>query len=168
MIGKADIPDRSGLLFLPDPVNNSDLFELLPHGQICQMMHQVVVHIVRAQTAQFLAKIAVQGRMVPDQILRQLGRDIDLLPDMVPLEDFPHGSLAARIDIGCVKIIDPGAVSSHQLFLCFVQINAGAFSGKAHTAVAQNAQIFSLSVFPVLHRTPPCICVNLFPQRPYE
>ena len=152
MIGKADVPDHAGLLFLPDPVNNAHLFEFLPHSQIGQMMHQIIVDIIGAQTAQFLVKIAVQRRVISDQVLRQLGRDVDFLPDMVPLEDFPHSSLAPRIDVSRIIIIDPGAVSGHQLFLCFLQINAGALSGKAHAAVAQNAQIVSVSVFPVLHR----------------
>ena len=152
MIGKTDIPDRAGLLFLPDPVNNAHLFELLPHGNVSQMVHQIIVDIIGAQAVQFFVKIAVQRRVIPDQVLRQFGRDVNLLPDMVPREDFSHGSLAPRIDVSRIIIIDPGAVSGHQLFLCFLQINAGALSGKAHAAVAQNAQIVSVSVFPVLHR----------------
>ena len=155
VVGKADVPDLAALLFLPDPVQDAHLLQLLPHGHVRQVVHQVVVDVVRAQTAQLLAEIAVQSRPVPDQVLGQLGGQVHLLPDAVSLEDLAHGGLAAGIDVGGVKVVDPGAVGGQQLPLRLLDIHAGALSGKAHAAVAKNAQFVAFSVLPVLHHYPP-------------
>ena len=159
MIGEADVPDRAGLLLLPDPIQNTDLPELFPHGNIGQMVHQVIIHIVGTQPVQFLVKVAVQRRSVSDQILWKLGRDVDLLTDVIALEYLPHGGLAARVDIRGVIVIDPGLIGGQQFLLGLVDVDAAAFFGKAHAAIAQNAQVVSSSVFSVLHlNASPSLC----------
>ena len=87
MIRKANIADRAVLLLLLDPFQNTDLLQLFPHGHIGQMMHEIIIHVIRAQPAQLLVEIAIQCRTIPDQILGQLGGKPDLFADVVAFED---------------------------------------------------------------------------------
>ena len=124
------------------------------------MVHQVIIHVIGAQPVQLLAEIAVQRRTVADQILRQLGRNVNLVTDVVAFQDLPQGGLAAGIDVSGVIIIDSCPVGGQQLFFCFFNVDAASFSGKAHTPVAQDAQVVSVFVFSVLHMwSPVCIPV---------
>ena len=59
MVGKADIPDLARLLLLFDPAEDPNGLQLLPHGHIRQVMHQIVVHIVRTQPRQFFIEVSV-------------------------------------------------------------------------------------------------------------
>ena len=43
---KADVADRTGLLFLLDPVLDPELTELIPALQIGQHMHQIIIDMV--------------------------------------------------------------------------------------------------------------------------
>ena len=151
MIGKTDIPDCTGLFFLFDPVDDSDRFELLPHGQVCQMMHQIIVYIVSAQPCQLLVEILVQPLAVFDHILREFGRDIDLFPYVIPFKDFTDGGLAPGINICGVKVVDTGAVGSQDFLLGFFDIDTVSFSCETHTAEAEHGQIVPVSILPVEH-----------------
>ena len=118
-------------------------------------MHQIVIDISRPQTGQLFFKIFVQRRTAADHELRQLCRDIDLLPDVAALEDLSEGSLAPRIDVSGVKIVHAGFISRHDLFLRFVYVNSVPFSRKAHAAVSQNRKPISVLIVPVLHHFSP-------------
>ena len=152
MIGKADIPDLAGLLFLPDPVLDAELFEPFPLGDVRQMVHQIVIHIIRAQAGKLLAEKTVQRGGAADHVLGQLGGDMHLIADAVALKDFADGFLTAGIDIGGIKIIDARAEGGENLLLRLVQINAAALPGKAHASEAKEGKRLPGPVLSVLHR----------------
>ena len=45
VIRESDISNFAARFFGGDPVKNTDRLEFLPHGDICQMMHQVIINI---------------------------------------------------------------------------------------------------------------------------
>ena len=151
MIGETDISNRSALFLFLNPFQNADLLELFPHGHISQVMHQIVIHIVGAQPAQLFVKIAIQCCPVSNQVLGELGCKIYLFPDMISFKNFPHSCFTSGVDVGRVIIINSCAISGKKLLFGLSHVNAAALFGKAHTAVTQNAQIISFSIFPVLH-----------------
>ena len=112
-------------------------------------MHEIIIHIVRAQADQFLIKILVQPAPVADHVLGKLGRDIDLVPDVIALEDLPDRGLAPRIDISGIEIIHAGPVGRHDLLLRFLQIDVVSLFGETHTAEAQHRQLISIFIFSV-------------------
>ena len=73
------------------------------------MMHQVIIDVGGPKAGQFLVKILVQSAPVFDHVLGQLGRDIDLVTDLIPLENLPDGGFASGINISGVVVIDAGA-----------------------------------------------------------
>jgi len=110
VVGKAHLPDLTGLLFLLQPGKDTQVAEPLPGLDIREHMHQVVVHVVRAQTAQLLLKIGLHAVRPLDQIVGQFGGDVYLVADAVPFQDLAQGGLAAGVDIGRVKIVDAAPV----------------------------------------------------------
>ena len=150
MIGETDISNRSALFLFLNPFQNADLLELFPHGHIGQVMHQIVIHISGAQSAQLFVKITIQCCPVSNQVLGELGCKIYLLPDMISFKNFPHSCFTSGVDVGRVKIINPCAISGKKLLFGLSHVNAAALFGKTHTAVTQNTQIISFSIFPVL------------------
>ena len=151
MKGKTDIPDSSGLFFLFDPVQDSDSLQLFPHGQVGQVVHQIIIHIVGPEAGKLLMKIFVQALSVFDHELWKLGGDIDLFADVIPLKDFSDGSFAPGIDIGRVVIINSGMVGSHDFLLRLFQVDVVSFSAETHTAEAQYRERIIVSIFPIEH-----------------
>ena len=151
MIGKTDLPDgATGLLFC-DPFSDAHIHKALPGIRIVEHMHQIVVHIVSAQPLQFLLEEAFNAGNAFDQVVGQLGGDVNILADAVSLKDLTNGGFTVQIDIGSVIVVDTVFVGSHDLPLCFVDINGAGFALEAHTAKAQNRQFVSVFVGTVLH-----------------
>ena len=155
VIGKTDIPDGSALFFLFDPVQDADHFQLFPHGQVGQVMHQIVIDVVGSEARQLFIEIFVQAFAVFDHILGKLCRDPDFFPDMIFFEDFPDGGFAPGINVGGVIVIDACPVGGHDFFFRLFQIYTVSFSGKTHAAEAQHGQLVSIAIFSVEHPDPP-------------
>ena len=149
MIGKAHLPDLAGLLLFRQPFHNAEITQPLPGFDIRQHVHQVIVHMVGTQTAQLFLKIGFHAVRLLDQIMGQLGGDV---PQPVPLQNFPQGSLAAGVDIGGVKIIHAAPVSLKNFLLGLFHIHLSGGLGKAHTAISQHGNGISITVRTILHR----------------
>ena len=152
MIGKPDLPDLSAGLLLFQPFLDPELLELFPCRDVIQHMHEIIVNIIRTQPAQMLIEVFVQGFPGADQVVRQLGCDIDLFPDLILLKDLTDRLLASRVDIGSVKIIDACLICAKKQLLRSFLIDPAVHTRKAHAAKAKNRQLVPITVFPVLHR----------------
>ena len=162
MVGKTDLPDGSGLLFLFDPLPDAHVQQPLPGIGIVEHMHQIVIHIVRPQPPQFLLKQLFNTRHTFDQIVGQLGSNIDIFADAVARKNLTDGCLAAAIDIGGIIVIHAAVIGIHDLLFCGLQINDARFLLKPQTAKAQGRQFVSVFIQPVLHD-----CTPFFVRYPY-
>ena len=151
VIGKPDIPDRSRRFFIPDPVQDTGVLQPFPLGVIRQVVHEVIIHIIRLQPGKLLQEQFLHAADAADHIMRQLGGDVHVLPDAVPGQDGAQQRLAAGIDIGGVIVIDTGAEGGHDLLLRLVNIQGGTLPGKAHAAESEHGQAVSVLILPVLH-----------------
>ena len=152
VIGETDVPDGTGGFLLPDPVNNPGVLESFPHGDIRQVVHQVVVDMVGAQPAQFLREVFFDGGFCADEVLGQLGSDIYLVPQPVALQNLTQSRFRAAVYIGRIKVVDPGIVRCQDFLLGFGNIDACAFFGKPHAAVAEYGQRGAVFIISVLHK----------------
>ena len=118
------------------------------------MVHQVVIHVVRPQPGELLVEILVDRGAAPDQVLGQFGGDADLVPDAVALQDLAQRRFTAGVDVGGVKVIDPGLEGGQDLLFGLVDVDAGALAAEAHAAVAEDREGVAVFVCPVLHN--PC------------
>ena len=138
VIGKTYVPNSAACFFVSDPLKDPNLFELIPHSDVCQMMHQVVIYVCGPQTRQFLLEVFIQPLPAADHILRKLRRDIDLLPHPVSLQDLPEGSLAARINIGRIVIVYAGPEGGQNFLLRLIDVYTVSLFSKTHAAVTQD------------------------------
>ena len=151
MIGETDVADGAGLFLLRDPVDDPDVLELLPLGEVRELVHQVVVDMVRPQPFQLLVEITVERGAALDEVLGKLRSDIDLVADAVALEDLPQGGFAARVDVGGVVIVHAGAESRHDFAFRLVHVDAAALAGKTHASVTEDREFGAVFIFSVLH-----------------
>ena len=114
-------------------------------------MHEVVINVVRPQTAQLLPENLFRALHGLDEVVGQLGGQTDLVPAAVPAEDLPHRRLAAGVDIGSVQVVHAAVDGRRYLPLRLVQVDAAPLAGEAHTAVAQEGDVPVFLVLPVLH-----------------
>ena len=152
VVGKADVADRAALFLLPDPVQDTHAFEFLPHGNVRHVVHEIIIHVGGAQTGQFLLKGLLQPFFAGNQELGELGRDMDLFPDVVALEDLPDRRLAPGIDVGCIVIVDARPVGGHDLPLRLVDVDISPFCRKAHAAEAQDGKRGPVFIISIEHR----------------
>ena len=108
--------------------------------------------MVGTQAAQLFLKIGFHAVRLFNQIMGQLGGDVHLVPQPVPLQNFPQGSLAAGVDIGGVKIIHAAPVGLKNFLLGLFHIHLSGGLGKAHTAISQHGDGISITVRTILHR----------------
>ena len=151
VIRKSNVPDLTARFLLGNPVDDTDLLQLLPHGHICHVVHQIVVNIRCSEPGELLVKILIQLFPAPDHVLRKLCRDVDLLADVVPLKNLADGFLTARVNIGGIKIIDTRFVGGHNFFLRPGNIYTVSLFSKTHAAVTQYRQFIAVFVVSVLH-----------------
>ena len=144
-------PDLPGSFFGGQPLPHAQGFQLVPALHIGEHVHQVKVHMVGTQTAQFLGEIAFQIPGPADQILGQFGGDVDLVPAMVAGQDLPQGGFTARVDVRRIEVIHPIVDSGQNLLFGLVQVDACTLAGKAHAAVSQNRERLALFIVAVLH-----------------
>ena len=124
------------------------------------MVHQIIIHVIRAQPRQFLFEILFHRLPAAAEILRQFRGDPDLVAHVIALEDLAHRRLAVAVHVGGVVIVDPGMERCQDLLFRFIDIDLIALLRKAHAAEAQDGKIVSVSVFSVLHqRSPPLITI---------
>ena len=107
--------------------------------------------MVGLQPAQFLLKLLLRALDGTDQIMGQLGRQIDLVPAVVLRKDLSYCFLAARIDIGHVQIVDTMIDRVHHFLLRLVQIDLRSLLREAHTTVSEDRELISFPIFSVLH-----------------
>ena len=155
--GKAKIADAPGGLLLLDPVLYPQTAQLFPGGKVREHMHQVVVHVVRLQTAELFVEVFIYGGGGLDEVLGQLCGQVHPVPQAGAAENFPHGGLAAGVDVGGVQIVHAPLDGGGQLGLGLVQVDASAPAGEAHTAVAQNGDGAAVFVQTVFHGNPSCV-----------
>ncbi len=155
MEGKADVPDLPGSLLLLDPFLHPHPAELVPRGCIRQHVHQIQIDIVRLQTFFLLVKIPVDRLRILDQIVRQLGRNADLLPTVIAREDRAERLLAAAVDIRRVEIIHAGFDRCHDFAFRLVNVDPVSFFVEAHASVAEHRHFRSVFQFSVLHMNTP-------------
>ena len=120
------------------------------------MVHQVVVNIAGSEAGELLIEIFVQTGPVFDHILGEFGCNVDFFTDVIALEDFSDRRFASGINIGGVEVVDPGAVSGHDLSLRLFDVDIVAFSCETHAAEAQHRQLVSITIFSVEHRLSSC------------
>lgn len=94
---KADLPNGAFLFFPGNPVPDAKLFQPFPRSDVGQHMHQIIVDIVRLQPPQLFLKAGFDGLGAGDLVLRQLGRNMHLLPKMIPGKDFAQTGLVAHV-----------------------------------------------------------------------
>ena len=151
MEGKARLPDLPAGLFRRQPVPHAAALQLAPALHIGEHVHQIIIHVVCLQPAQFLGKIVLQILGPAHQILGQLGGDVHLVPHTRAVQNFSQRGLVARVNVCGVKIIDPRVNGGQHLLFGLVQVDARALAGEPHTAIAQNGQWFAVFVGSCLH-----------------
>ena len=151
VIGKPDIPDGSGFFLFFDPAGDPELLQPLPLGGVRQHMHQVIIDVIRLQAGELLPEGFLHAGKAADHILGQLGGDIHLSADAVPLQHGSQQRFASGIDISGVIVIDARAESGHDLAFRLLQVNGAALPCETHAAIAQDGQLPAVSVFSVLH-----------------
>ena len=155
VVGKAYVSDFSAFLFLIQPLDRPDVLQLFPHGDIRQMVHQIVIDIIGAQAGKLFSKVLLKRGPAADKILRELCGDVDLFTNAVARKDLAQRGFAAAVNICGIKIVDASVIRLHDLPFGFFQIDASALLGKPHTSEAENRKAVSGSVFSVLHRIIP-------------
>ena len=136
VIGKADLADLTGGLFFGDPVLDAQRAQAGPGPVVGEHVHQIIVHMVGAQTAQLLEEDLFHALPAFDHVVRELCGDVDPVPHTAALEDLAHGGFAAGVDIGGVKIVHACVDRREQLRFGFLQVDAPGLLGEAHTPVA--------------------------------
>ena len=99
-------------------------------------MHKVIINIICLKTGKFFLKIAVEGCIVINKILRKLCRNLYLVADIVFFQDCSQGSFTSGINIGCIKIIYTGIVSFHDFFFRFINVDSTHIGCKTHATIA--------------------------------
>ena len=161
VIGKAHLADFSAGLFLCQPVGHAQGLDALPGFHVGEHMHQVIVDMIGLQAAKLLLEIFFHIAGLFQQIMGQLGGDIDSIPNAVAAQDFAQGRFAAGVHIGGIKIIHPALESGHDLLFRLVQIGLAALGGKAHAPVAQDGEGSAGTIVAVLHKELPfCTIVS--------
>ena len=156
MEGEADVDDLARGLFLRDPFADAKPLQFLPRCQVGQHVHEVIIDPIGAQPAQlFLKETLDRGRTV-DQVLRQLGRDIDLIAQLFALQDRAEGFLAAGIGVGCVEIIDAELEGAFDFPGALVDVDARAAVREPHAAESEEGNVSAVSVLSVLHNPHSC------------
>ena len=151
VIGKADLADLSGSLFLRDPAFDAHFPQPLPGVHIVEHVHQVVLHPVGPQPDQLLGKDLVQTLPAFDQIVGQLGGDIHLVPQAGLRQNLPQRSLAAGVNVSGVKVVDPLLDGHHDLPLGLLIVDLAPLLGKPQTAEAKAGQWLALPVIAIIH-----------------
>ena len=136
VVGKAYLADLTVFFLLPQPPVHAQIHQPLPGGRVCKHMHQVVVDVIGAKALQFLPEQLFQSIVAFDQVVGKLGGNVHLVPQTVFLQDLPHRSLAAGIDIGCIQVIYTAPDRLQQLLFRLLHINGPQLPGEAHTAIA--------------------------------
>ena len=152
VIRKADVPDGARLFLPGDPFADAEFFQLLPLGEIRELVHQVVVDVIGAKPFQTFIEVPVDGGRPVNHVLGELGRDEDLIADPVALEDFAQRRFASGIQVGGIIIVYTSAVRGQDLLFGRVEIDSAGFAGKSHASVSEDRQRLSVSVFSVLHK----------------
>ena len=148
---KADLPDAAGFFLRRDPFLDTVFLQVFPGGDVGQHVHQVVIDVVRAQAREFFVEVLVDALRRLDEVLREFGRDADLIADTVALDDLAEARLAAGVEVGRVEVVHVCVNGSHDLGLGLVDIDVVALAGKAHTAESQQGDGLAASVGAVLH-----------------
>ncbi len=151
MVGEADVPNLPGFQLAGDPLLYAQPLQLLPGGRVREHVHQVVVHVVRPQAAELLPEDFFCAGGGFDEVVGQLGGQIHLVPAAGPAEDFPHRRLVAGVDVSGIQVVHATLDGGHDLPLRLVQVDAAALAGETHTSVAQEGNLVSLFVLPILH-----------------
>ena len=156
VIGESDVAYGAGPLFLCYPVYDAESLEPFPLRNVGEHMHEVVVDPVGPQTAELFREILFDGGDVPDHILRELGRDVDLVPDAVPGEDLAQGGLTAGIQVCRVVVVDSGTVCFEYFLFGLVDVDSRSLAAESHATVSERGQPVAVSVSSVLHAENRC------------
>ena len=148
---KSDPPDLARSLQLLQPVPYAHGAELFPGGTVGQHVHEVKVDVVGAQAGQLLLKAFLCPRPGADEVLGQLVGQIDPVPAAQTAQGLPQGGLAARIDVGGVKVVDAQVHRLANLCGDGVLVDAAPRPGKPQAAVSQHRKLGAGFVGPVLH-----------------
>ena len=151
MIGEADIANGTGRFLLFNPVKNSNLLEFLPHRNIRQMMHEIIIHVICTKAGEFFIEVSINSCRIGNHVLRELRRNVNLFPQMIPLENLSDRCFAPRVDIGSIEIVYSGFVRRKQFLFRFIDIDGISFFGKAHTSKAKDRQWIAVFIRSVLH-----------------
>ena len=151
MIGETYVMDGAGTLLFIYPFQNPYVLEFLPLGEVCELVHQVIVDIVCPQPLQLLVEVAVECRPALHQVLGEFGCDMDSAAYSVALEDLPKDGLASWIYVRRIVVVDASAVGSHDLFFSLLQVDAATLAGEAHASVTEDGEPGAFSVLSVLH-----------------
>ena len=138
VVRETHLADGSAFLLFLQPLRHAHGLQLFPGGHIIEHMHEIIIHIVRPQAAQFLLESFLDAVHALDHIVGQFGGDIDLLADAVFLKDLTDGRLAAGVDISRIKVVHTAPVCLHDLPLRLFQVDLASGLLKTHTAKAQN------------------------------
>ena len=142
-----------------EPFAHAGGLKLVPALNVGQHMHEIEIDMVGAQAAQLLGKIALEIPFAAHKILRQFRCDAHLVPAVVAVKNFAERGLAARVDVGCVKVVHPGPDRGEHLPLGLFKVDSGALAGKPHAAVSQQRDGAACLVIAILHGAKPLFCV---------
>ena len=140
MEGEAYIADLSLLLFLFDPLRDPQPAQAFPGGRVIKHVHQIIIHMVRFEPFQLLREILFRVSLFFEVIMGQLGSHMDLVTAIIFLHEITQTLFTARIDVGCIKVIDTLFQGQQHFPLCLLQIDPASFSGKAHAAITKDRE----------------------------
>mgnify|MGYP007101826955 CR=1 FL=1 len=115
------------------------------------MMHEIIVHVIRAKPSELLIEIAVERSAAADQILRKLCGDADAVADPVPLHNLAERRFAARIDVRGIEVVHARRDRLHDLALGLRKVDAPSLLRKPHAAESEDRKRLSVFILSVLH-----------------
>ena len=151
MVGESDVADLARGFLFRDPFPDAQRHKLLPLGEVGELVHQVVVDVAGLEPPELFVEIPVDGIPLLDQVLRQFGRNADLVADAVAGDDLPERGFAARVDVRRVVIVHASAEGGHDLLLRLFDVDGAAFPAETHAPVAQDGERVSVFIVPILH-----------------
>ena len=86
-------------------------------------MHQIVIHIAGPEPVKLLPEHLLRSVPCLQHIVRQLCRNIYLLPDSVLFQNLSEGSFTSGIDICRIKVIYTAFIGRHNLLLRLLYVN---------------------------------------------
>ena len=110
--------------------------------------------MVSTQAAQLLIEKLIQTCGTLDQIMGQLGGDIDLVPQVILLQDLTQSRFAAAVDVGGVEVVDALLNGQLDFPFRFLHVDTTLLLRKPQAAKAQHRKRIAVFIQPIIHKYP--------------